>query len=234
MLISQERGPRLSVCILTQNCVDQLVRAIESVEPIADEIVVVDGGSSDDTKARASSFAKVRYHHNPWPDNMGIQWNYAMDRASGDWILMLASDEAIGVNMRKKIGKLIRSRRHSSCLFPIYWLIETNPLRYVVSKKLYPCYNQRLFRNLPQYRFVVNDEGRRVHSKFADDVQGVGRKIKDTHIFHFDFIHNDRQAREEKVRKYVALDPKSSYTSRASYLFEDYPHKVRKCRERLI
>jgi hypothetical protein len=33
---------------------------------------------------------------------MGLQWNYAMDRASGDWILMLASDEAVGVNMRKK------------------------------------------------------------------------------------------------------------------------------------
>jgi hypothetical protein len=100
---------------------------------------------------------------------------------------------------------------------------------HVVSKKLYPCYNQRLFRNLPGYRFVVTGGSRKVHSNFADGVQGVGKKSKDTHIFHFDLIYNDRKAREEKVRKYVSLDPKSNHTSRASYLFEDYPHKFRKC-----
>jgi glycosyltransferase involved in cell wall biosynthesis len=233
MFASKKMTPRLSVCILTQNCADKLVNAIKSVESFADEIVVVDGGSSDNTKEVASSFEKVCYYYNPWPNNMGLQWNYAMDQATGDWILMLASDEAVGANMRKKIGKLIRSRRHNCYRFPVYWVIETDPLLYVESKKLYPCYNQRLFRKLPQYRFVVNSEARSVHSTFPEEVQGVGKKIKNTHIFHYDFIHNDRQAREEKVRKYVALDPKSSYTSEASYLYEDYPHKVKKCREKL-
>jgi hypothetical protein len=149
---------------------------------------------------------------------MGRQWNYAMDQDTGEWILMLASGEAVGENMRKNIGKLIRSRRHSCYIFPVYWLIETNPPLYVESKKLYPCYNQRLFRNLPEYRFVVNDEARSIHSTFPEEVQGVDKKIKATHTFHVDFIYNDRQAREEKVENYVSLDPKSRCTSEASYL----------------
>ena len=233
MFGSKEEAPRLSVCILTQNCADKLVHALKSVETIADEIVVVDGGSTDNTKEVATSFEKVCYYYNPWPNNMGRQWNYAMDQATGDWILMLASDEVVGENMRKKIGKLIRSRRHNCFIFPVYWLISTDPLLYVESKKLYPCYNQRLFRRLPQYRFLVDDGSRSIHSTFPEEVQGVGKKIKDTHIFHFDLIYNDRQAREEKVRNYVAMDPRSKYTSEASYLYEDYPHKIKKCREKL-
>ena len=222
--------PKLSVCIPTQNCADWLKRAIESVLQIADEIVVVDGGSADNTEEVARSFEKVRYHYHQWPDNYAIQNNHAMNRASGDWILILGSDEAIGVNMRKKIRKLISSARHDCYIFPTYWIVKTDPLRYVMGKKLYPSYHQRLFRNLPRYRYV---ESRKAHIKFPDEVQGVGKKIKDTHIFHFDFVYNDRKAREEKVQKRSALAPETDHISRTHYLFEDYPHKSKKCREEL-
>ena len=153
-----------------------------------------------------------------------------MSRATGDWILILGSDEAIGANMRKKIPRLIRSRRHDCYIFPTYWIIQEMPLMYVESKKLYPDQHQRLFRNLPRYRYI---ETRKAHMKFAADAQGVGKKIRDSHIFHFDFIYNDRRAREKKVEERTALAPETEQTSRMAYLFEDYPHKIRKCREKL-
>jgi len=218
------------VCIATQNCAHKLVKAIESVLPIADEIVIVDGGSSDNTEGVARSFEKVRYFHHPWQDNYALQKNFAMDRASGDWILILDSDEAVGVNMRKKIRRLIASRRHDCYIFPTYWLIDQDPLLYVKSEKLYPDYHQRLFRNLPQYRYREN---RRAHIKFPEGVQGAGTKVKDTHIFHFDYLHNDRKAREEKVRKRSELAPDTDHISRTHYLFEDYPHTIKRCREKL-
>lgn len=222
--------PMVSACIVTQNCAYKLRRAIESVLPVADEIIVVDGGSADDTEEVARSFEKVEYHQQQWLDNYAIQKNHTINRASGDWILILDSDETIGVNMRRKIRGLIRSRRHDCYIFPRYWIIDSDPLRYVKSNKLYPDYQQRLFRNLPCYRYV---ESRKAHIKFPDEVQGVGKKIKDTHIFHFDFIYNDRKAREKKVRERSAIAPETDHTSRIHYLFEDYPHKIKKCREKL-
>ena len=230
MMSAPDKEPKLSVCIPTQNCAHKLVHAIESVLPVADEVVIVDGGSEDNTKELALSYDKVSYFHNAWPDNYSVQFNYTMDRATGDWVLILGSDEAIGVNMRRKIRRLIRSRRHDCYIFPTYWIIRADPLRYAKSKKLYPSYHQRLFRNLPSYRYI---EGRKAHMKFPDEVQGVGKKIKDAHIFHFDFIYNDREARERKVLERTALAPETDHVSRVHYLFEDYPHQIKKCREKL-
>jgi glycosyltransferase involved in cell wall biosynthesis len=230
MAFQREDAIKLSVCIPTQNCATKLVHAIESVVPIADEIVIVDGGSTDNTKELAHAYETVRYFCHPWPDNYALQFNYTMNQATGDWILILGSDEAIGVNMRKRIRKLIRSKRHDCYIFPTYWIIEANPLKYAWSDKLYPDYHQRLFRNLPCYRYI---ETRKAHMKFSDDVQGVGKKIKDTHIFHFDFIYNDHRTREKKVEERTALAPETEQTSRRAYLFEDYPHKIKNCREKL-
>ncbi len=221
---------KLTVCIPAQNCADKLIQVIESVLPIADEIVIVDGGSSDNTKEAACSFDKVRYYYHKWTNNFAVQYNYAMDHASGNWILRLDSDEVIGVNMRTKIRKLMRSRRHDLYIFPRYWIVRTDPLRYVKSKKLYPDYQQRLFRNLPQYRCDIDVK---THIRFPIGVHGVGKRVKDAHIFHFDFVYNDRAAREEKVRIRNANDPSSVRTNVTHYLFEDYPYTIKKCREKL-
>jgi glycosyltransferase involved in cell wall biosynthesis len=220
----------LSVCIATQDCAHKLVHAIESVLPVADEIIIVDGGSTDNTEELARSYEKVRYYFHKWSDNYAIQKNVSMDRAAGDWILILDSDEAIGVRMRRKIRRLMRSRKHDCYIFPRYWLVDVHPLRYIDSKKLYPDRQQRLFRNLPKHRYV---ESRKAHIKFEDGVQGVGKKIRDTHIFHFDFMYNDRKAREEKVRIRSGIAPETDHISRTHYLYEDYPYKIKKAWERL-
>ena len=220
----------LSVCMIAQNSAHCIGRALESVQDICDEIIVVDGGSNDDTTKIAESFEKVKIINHPWPGNFGFQKNMSMEKASGDWIFILDSDEAIGANMRKKIRKLISSARHDCYIFPRYWVAGMQPLSYIKSEKLYPDYQQRLFRNLPKYRYT--DE-RAVHHKFPEGVQEIGKKVKKAHIFHFDLMHNDRRAREEKARKYFSLDPRGSHTSHTHYLFEDYPHKIKKCREKL-
>lgn len=86
--------PRLSVCMIARDEAEILAAALESVRGLADEIVVVDTGSVDDTVALARAHG-ARVDTIPWPDDFAAARNASLERATGDWILVLDADEVI-------------------------------------------------------------------------------------------------------------------------------------------
>ena len=100
------RRPPLTVTIITQNEEKTLPRAIESVR-WADEIVVVDSGSTDHTLEVARSLG-ARVFQNPW-QGYGQQKNYAQHQASHDWILNLDADEVVTPELAREIQAALES-----------------------------------------------------------------------------------------------------------------------------
>jgi len=84
---------RLSVCLITLNEEHNLPRALASLREIADEIVVVDSGSTDRTEAIAREHGAA-YFERAWT-NYSEQKNFAAERARNDWILSLDADEEL-------------------------------------------------------------------------------------------------------------------------------------------
>jgi glycosyltransferase involved in cell wall biosynthesis len=84
--------PKLSVTVITRNETANIARALESVA-WADEVVVVDSESTDDTVAQAKRFTS-RVIVRPWP-GYGAQKNFAAAQAAHDWILSLDADEQV-------------------------------------------------------------------------------------------------------------------------------------------
>ena len=82
---------RLSSCVITLNEAHDLPRLLKSVHGIAEEIVVVDSGSTDATQEIARS-AGARVLPHAWA-NYAEQKNFAAAQASEDWILLLDADE---------------------------------------------------------------------------------------------------------------------------------------------
>jgi glycosyltransferase involved in cell wall biosynthesis len=97
----------LSVCIITYNEEAHIARTLDSVKGIADEMIVVDSGSTDKTVelARARG-AKVFVEE--WR-GFSKQKNAAMAKASGDWILSLDADEEVSPELAASIQKLLKS-----------------------------------------------------------------------------------------------------------------------------
>ncbi len=101
-------GNRLTVGVLTKNEEQFIAQCLQSVKGLADQIVVVDTGSTDRTIEIAKSLG-AEVHTTTWKGDFSAPRNLILEHATGDWILMLDADEelpadqhaAVRADMRK-------------------------------------------------------------------------------------------------------------------------------------
>jgi glycosyltransferase involved in cell wall biosynthesis len=96
---------KLSVVIITFNEEHNIGRCIDSVAGIADEVLVVDSGSTDTTKAICESKG-ARVIEHPFKGHIE-QKNYAASQAANEWVLSLDADEALSEELRNSILGLL-------------------------------------------------------------------------------------------------------------------------------
>ena len=113
--------PKLSVVVITLNEEDSIQQCLESVKDLADEIIVVDSGSTDHTIEIAKKFGAKVYHRGF--DNYAAQKNYAAEKATSDWILSLDADEAVSPELAGEIKQLISSSVSQLNSSPVGFLI---------------------------------------------------------------------------------------------------------------
>ena len=88
----------LSAVIITKNEGRNIGRCLESLQGVADKVIVVDSGSTDGTEEICRR-AGVRFEHHDWEGFSG-QKNYANSLATGDWILSIDADEALSEELK--------------------------------------------------------------------------------------------------------------------------------------
>ena len=99
---------RLSVTMIVRNEAAMLPDALASVRDVADEIVVVDTGSTDETVAIARA-AGAKVVDFPWTGSFADARNASLDNATGDWVLCIDADERLedghGPALRRALGR---------------------------------------------------------------------------------------------------------------------------------
>ena len=94
---------KISVVIITKNEERNILRCLNSVQDVADEIVVVDSGSTDDTAAICEQFG-VKFVHQDWL-GYSEQKNFANSLATNDRILSIDADEELSDELKQSIFK---------------------------------------------------------------------------------------------------------------------------------
>lgn len=84
----------LSVCMIVKNEEKVLGRCLESIKGITDEIIVVDTGSTDNTKNIAFEYTDKVFDYR-WEDDFSKARNFAASKANGEWILVMDADEFV-------------------------------------------------------------------------------------------------------------------------------------------
>lgn len=97
---------RVAVCVVTLNEEENLERCLSSVAPCG-EIVVVDSGSTDGTRAVAERFG-ARWSTRPW-SGFGPQRTCASEAATSPFVLYLDADEWLGPGLRDEIGAALET-----------------------------------------------------------------------------------------------------------------------------
>ena len=99
--------PRLSAIVITKNEAPVIARCIESLA-FADEIVVVDSGSTDATADICRGLGAQVHSTADWP-GFGPQKNRALAHARGEWVISLDSDEWVTPALKDEIEGAIAS-----------------------------------------------------------------------------------------------------------------------------
>lgn len=84
----------LSVCMIVKDEERNITDCLESIKDVADEIIVVDTGSTDKTKEVVSKYTSDIYDFN-WVDDFSAARNYSLSKATGDFILWLDADDVV-------------------------------------------------------------------------------------------------------------------------------------------
>jgi hypothetical protein len=196
--------PPLSVAIITRNAAAQLAGCLVSAA-FADEIVVVDSGSSDETVELAARLG-ARVIQKEWL-GYGAQKQFAVDAASHDWVLCVDADERVSPELRESILAELKAPRGF-----VYTMPRRNRFlgRWLTHGEGYPDWSTRLF-----HRAHARWGSEPVHEKVISD--------KPMLRLSGDLLHESAETLEkylDKQNRYTTLQAQSLHAAgrRASTL----------------
>ncbi len=168
MLKAESEEVLLSVCMIAKNEEAIIGRCIESVLPVADEIILNDTGSSDKTVDIASSFG-VQIVNSEWKNDFAYSRNLSIEPAKGKWILWLDADDVVPKESIALLASL--KQKNPDCVYSI------------ICKNERPDGTGTSFR---QARIFPNNKGiyfeRTIHEQMMISALKLGFKLEDTDI----------------------------------------------------
>lgn len=207
--------------MITLNEEQWIKYALESLQGVAEEIIVVDGGSKDKTIEICNKFKNVKVYSKAWTGDYGAQREYSVKQATGDWVFILDSDEVLSDNAYLlkeyaesnqadvydvKMEHFIRDFGHVDAT------VETH-----VSKS-------RLFRNNPDFKYVGD-----LHEAPYSASWKTAGLITDVVIFHNGYLKDLSTVKEKfemNIKRSKIHNPEFLVQWRDWHLKGTYPVKL--------
>lgn len=95
----------ISLCMIVRNEESVLDRCLSGVKDIADEIIIIDTGSDDETKNIAAKYTDKIYDFK-WTDDFSAARNFSFSKAEKDYIMWLDADDVIDAENRRRLLEL--------------------------------------------------------------------------------------------------------------------------------
>lgn len=198
----------LSVCIVARNEEDYIERCLKNVYGWADEIIVVDGESTDNTVKIAKKYAKVFVRPNDTSHHINKKWCF--DQAKNKWVFSLDADEELNDELKREIEQVIKEdgRGYNGFYMRRIQLMYGKPLKYD-----WPGHMLRLYRKGKEHF-----KGERLHEYIA--IQGKVGYLKGLMI-HFGWWRG-MHYHFYKMNNYTTFDAQRMVELGQRYTFFNY------------
>jgi len=204
---SENKHPLLSLCIIAKNEETFLRRCLESASDVADQIILIDTGSQDNTKRIAADFDAEIYDFT-WCDDFSKARNVSISYAKGDWILWLDADEQLQQKSKSILMKLLKNEEK-----PVIYKVQIqNYIRGEKGFKLSTAH--RLFNNHKGIQFSG-----KIHEQVSKSAASLGGEERDSGIIldHYGYALEDadqnrkNQRNRRLLEQYVKDEPDNAY-----------------------
>lgn len=186
----------VSLCMIVKNEEANLDACLSCVADLFEEMVIVDTGSTDQTKAIAERYGSKVVDF-PWVDSFAAARNIAIENASKDYIFWLDADDRIDEANRDKLRQLFATLQRGKCLaYDMKCLCLPDPITKVTTV----VDHIRLFPRHPEIRWKY-----RVHEQILPAIrqQGGSVRFEDIQIQHVGY--QDPQLRKRKLERDIRL-----------------------------
>ena len=206
----------LSVCFLAKNKAQRLQHSLDSVKSFANEILVVDTGSSDNTKSIAEQAgAKVISYR--WDDDYAAAKNAAVEASKSDWILFLKPGEIIAEKDKEKIKRKMQAKEVFGYVVERrHYTNNKEHMRFVKAKGEYDeerGYAGHVF--FPVLSLFRKTPGIQFEGKVFEDIKESilrkkkGIKVTDIITHYIDIDEHDGKKQAERIQKYMKICQKA-------------------------
>ncbi len=189
----------LSLCMIVRNEEKNLARCLDSVMGLVDEIIIVDTGSTDATKAIAGAYTD-RIYDLIWQEDFSKARNYAASLARGQWILTMDADEELEGKDKDLLLQLVEKDEAEAYFFPtISFIGDTLGLEKVINMSL------RLYKNKREYQYTG-----RIHEQLAINIIKAKPEAimasRNVRIYHYGYTLKAFKAKEKNIRNRRILE----------------------------
>lgn len=218
---------KLTVCSVVKNDSFWLKIMLKSIKDLADEIIIVDDNSTDNTKDMIKELDNPNIQHYVYGfgQHFGNGRQYANDKATGDWVLWLDADEVIHENdieqLRKFIEDAEKEDKFDVCHLEYIHFIEN--FGHIDNSE---CLHQGFYRLYKHHDGIILNK-RKNHALPQYEWKGVALCFA-ARIWHLGYIRGMRKIQERFYRNYHMSEihhPIFQAKWRDWHYYGDYPKK---------
>ncbi|WP_339250986.1 glycosyltransferase [Paenibacillus sp. FSL P2-0136] len=197
-MTTKPHQPLISLCMIVKNEADNLARCLRSARGAADEIIIVDTGSTDATRSIARSFG-ARIIDYPWNGDFAAARNAGLALAQGTWILVLDADEELDPGSRDELLVCAKHTEYEAFFVRIHnhqgmerasQTLTVNPIL-------------RMFKNRPNYRFsgIIHEQ---IAASIVQETPAAAMHMSTVIVHHYGYADGVVE-RKDKISRNLGL-----------------------------